>query len=75
MSTINPNTPSVGKAPASPPKPAAKPPDDLKSKQELAFKDVYDQFYAQLKGPTVKTEFLNKGRDDDSSGNRSLGLA
>lgn len=75
MSTINPNIPPVGKAPASPPKPAAKSPDDLTTKQELAFKDVYDQFYAQLKGPTVRTQFLNNNKDDDSSGNRSLGVA
>ena len=67
------NTPSAGKTP--PPRLATKAPGDLEKKQTEAFKDVYAGFLAQLKGPTVKTEFLSNRRDDDTPPNRSLGVA
>lgn len=70
MSTINPNVPSVGKPLTSPP--AVKPKTELEKQQTESFEQIYKDFYAQLKGPTVKTDFLNRSKNDD---NRSLGLA
>ena len=47
--------------------------DEVIKKQELAFKDVYKQFYEKFNGPTVRTEFLSNNNDPKRS--RPIGLA